>query len=457
MTPPPLVKVEGLSRRFGGVAALDKMDLEVASGAIHAVVGENGAGKSTLMKILAGAVRPDTGAIQLEGVPVTFDSPSAARRQGIGIVHQELSLFAERSVLANLFVNSEPHRFGFVSVAEMERASQPMLQQLGLEVDPHTLLSRLTIGERQLVELCRVLLSAPRLIILDEPNSALNKRETERLFTVLRSLRARGITMLYVSHRLEEVFSISDRLTVMRNGRDVRTDEIANLTIPMVIEAMLGRAPDRLFPPVPPYRGPTPRPFLTLRDLSAPGIGNVSISATAGEIIGLAGLEGSGASQLLKVLFGQVRATGGAATFPDGVGLPARPPVAARRGISLVPADRKANGLMRDKSILFNISNVITGALSSAPFRYRTMVAARRAAAQMKVLRIKAAGPETAANQLSGGNQQKVVLAKWLEIGPRVFLLDDPTRGVDVGAKREIYGLIRELAARGTDNSVLLL
>jgi len=236
----PLIAVRGLAKRYGGVVALESMNLEVQRGTIHAVVGENGAGKSTLMKVLAGAVRPDSGTITLDGQEVVIDSPNAARRRGIGIVYQELSLFPQRSVLANLFVNREPTRGGFVSVGAMEARSRGLLDQLGLHVDVHAPLSRLSIGEQQLVELCRVLLEEPRLLILDEPNSALNKRETERLFLVLQQLRDRDITMLYVSHRLEEVFAISDRVTITRNGRDVLTRDRAALTIPEVIEGMIG-------------------------------------------------------------------------------------------------------------------------------------------------------------------------------------------------------------------------
>jgi ribose transport system ATP-binding protein len=223
--------------------------MRVKRGAIHAIVGENGAGKSTLMKALAGVVRPDGGAILLNGQEVTIDSPNSARNLGIGIVYQELSLFPQRSVLANLFVNREPMRLGLVSRRAMEEQSRDLLAQLGLRVDVHTPVSDLSVGEQQLVELCRVLLEDPRLLILDEPNSALNKRETERLFAVLHRLRARDITMLYVSHRLEEVFAIADRVTITRNGRDVLTKDRAALTISEVIEGMIGQQREALFPP----------------------------------------------------------------------------------------------------------------------------------------------------------------------------------------------------------------
>ncbi len=323
-----------------------------------------------------------------------------------------------------------------------------MLDQLGLHVDVRAPVSRLSIGEQQLVELCRVLIEAPRLLILDEPNSALNQRETERLFTVLRSLRQRGITMLYVSHRLEEVFAICDRVTVARNGRAVLTKDRAALTIPEVIEAMIGRQRETLFPPpLPPAAG---RPARELRaaGLSGGRLATIDFTAGAGEVVGLAGLEGSGVSDLLEILFGLRRARRGDVVYPDGKGLPNSATAAARRAVCLVPADRRRKGLMLDKSILFNIANIVVGARGDGPVWLSPGEAWRRASRQIEALRIKGR-PPLLANALSGGNQQKVVIGKWLEIGPDVFLLDDPTRGVDVGAKREIYGLIRQMSAGG--------
>lgn len=450
MADTPLVAVRGLVKHYGGVVALENMNLQVQRGTIHAVVGENGAGKSTLMKSLAGAVRPDAGNIALDGKDVVIESPNAARKLGIGIVYQELSLFPQRSVLANLFVNREPVRYGLVSVADMERRSREMLDNLGLHVDVHAPLERLSIGEQQLVELCRVLLEEPRLLILDEPNSALNKRETERLFTVLHRLRARGITMLYVSHRLEEVFAISDRVTITRNGRDVLTKDRASLSIPEVIEGMIGaQQHGALFPPPVPRTGAETGQGIAVEGLSSDTLRNISFTARPGEITGLAGLEGSGVSNLLAVLFGTEQARAGRVTFPDGRGLPRNTTDAVRRGVCLVPADRRRNGLMLGKSLLFNISQVAVGTLRGGGPWYSQAKARERANRQIASLRIKAASADSLANELSGGNQQKVVAAKWLEVAPKVFLLDDPTRGVDVGAKREIYGLIRRMAAGG--------
>jgi ribose transport system ATP-binding protein len=448
MSETPILSVHNLAKRYGGVIALEDMNLRVERGVIHAIVGENGAGKSTLMKALAGVVRPDGGVIEIEGAAVAIESPGAARNLGIGIVYQELSLFPERSVLANLFVNRELSRFGFVSRQAMEERSRDLLDRLGLNVDVRGPVGLLSIGEQQLVELCRVLLEEPRLLILDEPNSALNKRETERLFEVLRQLRARGITMLYVSHRLEEVFVISDAVTITRNGRDVLTKDRKALTISEVIEGMIGQRPEALFPPRIEQRADRAPSEIIVKGLSGGKLRDVGFTARSGEIVGLAGLEGSGVSNLLEVLFGAMKASSGEVVYPDRRGLPRNPTEAARRGVCLVPADRRRHGLMLEKSVLFNLGAVIVGARRGGPF-YSVRRARERAMRQISKLFIKARSPDSLARELSGGNQQKVVIGKWLETAPRVFLLDDPTRGVDVGAKREVYGLIRQMSADG--------
>jgi ribose transport system ATP-binding protein len=445
----PIVSVRGLVKRYGGVTALDNLSLDVPPGAIHAVVGENGAGKSTLMKVLAGAVKPDTGQILLEGQEVVMDSPATARRRGIGIVYQELSLFPQRSVLANLFVNREPLRRGWVSTNAMRETSGELLERLGLNVDVDAPVGRLTIGEQQLVELARVLLETPRLLILDEPNSALNERETARLFAILKQLRAEGATMLYVSHRLEEVFAICDRVTVTRNGKHVVTRDRAGLTIPEVIDAMIGAHQEDLFPPALPPRKVGAPEQLSIEGVSGGELADIRFMARSGEVVGLAGLEGAGVSALLNILFGVRKARSGAATYPDGRGLPRSATEAARRGVCLVPADRRRNGLMLDRSILFNISQIVVGALKDKSPLFSLHEARGRAERQIGRLRIKTRSADALVNHLSGGNQQKVVIGKWLEIAPRVILLDDPTRGVDIGAKREIYELIRQMSADG--------
>ena len=363
-------------------------------------------------------------------------------------MHQELSLFPQRSVLANLFVNREPTRAGMISLRAMEERSRDLLAQLGLQVDVRAPVEGLSIGERQLVELCRVLLEQPRLLILDEPNSALNERETNRLFAVLDRLCRSGITMLYVSHRLEEVFAIAHCVTVTRSGRAVLTRDRDQLTIPEVIEAMIGAPPDALFPPPLSRRPETKSARLVVHDLAGGPLRGVAFTAQPGEIVGFAGIEGAGTSNLLAMLFGR-EPRGPARRLSRRPGHPHDTTAAARRGICLVPADRRRHGLMLDKSIIFNLGQVVFGARRGGLAWYSQREARARAQRQIARMRIHAASPDVPANQLSGGNQQKVVIGKWLEISPKVFLLDDPTRGVDVGAKREIYGLIREMAAAG--------
>ena len=451
-TATPAVVVSGLSKSYGGVRALIDMHMEVRPGTIHAVVGENGAGKSTLMKILAGAVQPDRGSIELDGHAVDFASPQDARRAGIGIVYQELSLFPDRSILANLFADRQPTRMGLVDHGAMSEAARPVLEDIGLRADPDRLVGELDLDERQLVEISRVLIERPKLLILDEPNSALNEHESERLFEVLRELRGRGVTMLYVSHRLEEVFAVADRITVMRNGQLAFTRDRAELTMADVVEGMVGTVQSELFPPRPEAAGTATAAEVALHVTNL-GVGDeledVSFDAHKGEIIGLAGLEGSGVATLLGVLFGTRRATSGGVDYPDGRGLPRSPTEAARRGVALVPADRRNQGLMLDRSIVRNITLVAVGAMNDRRLLLSpgSMLDATRR--QIESLQIKVRDPQAEAGSLSGGNQQKVVLGKWLEVNPGVLLLDDPTRGVDVGAKREIYLLIRRLAEEG--------
>jgi ABC-type sugar transport system ATPase subunit len=443
------ISIHDLTKHYGGVQALKGVDFEASRGSVHAVVGENGAGKSTLMKILAGAVRPDGGRIALGGEVFEAQTPQTARERGIGIVYQELSLFPNRSVLANLFVNHEPLRRGLVSTKEMAERAVPVLAEIGLDVELDKQVGFLPIGEQQLVELCRVLLSEPSILILDEPNSALSEEETGRLFAVLRRLAAGGITMLYVSHRLEEVFEIADRITVMRNGEVVLTNDRADLTIESVVHAMIGQREHELYPDRPETPPESARSLEVAHVSLRRRLHDVSFEARAGEIVGLAGIEGSGVSDLLGVLFGSRRADAGTAVFPDGGGLPRSANAAARRRISLVPADRRRQGLMLASDVARNVAHVAAGALRRrSPWLSRRELAAA-ANRQIQDLQIKTPSPWTQVHQLSGGNQQKVVIGKWLEIEPDVILLDDPARGVDVGAKSEIFRLVRRVTNEG--------
>jgi ABC-type sugar transport system ATPase subunit len=449
MTTKTLISIQNMSKRYGGVVAVDDVSLHVEAGTIHALVGENGAGKSTLVKVLAGAVQPDSGTIAVDGQIANIQSPQDARELGIGMFYQELSIFGHRSALANLFPYKQPTSYGFISFDEMKQKSSEILNQLGLHVDLRTPAGTLSIGEQQLLELCRVMLTQPRLIILDEPNSALNEQETARLFAVLAQLKAAGVTMLYVSHRLEEVFEISDYITVMRNGQKVSTQKTSETTIPSVIEDMIGGRQQELYPPPVPLVDHVEHQRIEVNNLSSGVLHNISFSAKSGEIVGFAGLDGSGVSDVLAALFGLRKVSGGEVVYPDGKGLPGSPVEAARRRICFVPSDRKRSGLMLEKTILSNIVHVTVGSLEQRFPWLRQQDMVRRSQRQIEALNIKTSSPFSLASQLSGGNQQKVVIGKWLEVEPNLILLDDPTRGVDVGAKREIYLLIRQMGSEG--------
>ena len=443
-----MCEVVGVRKSYGGVQALAGVDLAIHPGQVHAIVGENGAGKSTLMKILAGAERPDEGELLVGGRPTSFANVEEASRDGIAIVFQELSLFPDLDVLANLFGVHQPSRLGFVARGEMRRRARPLLDRIGLRVDVDRTVAGLNLGERQLVEITRALLAESRVLILDEPNSALNASESERLFDVVRDLRARGVAVIFISHRLEEVFRIADVVSVMRNGTVVETVRCAETTIKQVVTAMIGREPS-------PAAARARREVgdgqpLRLEQVSVKGsIEAVDLTVAPGEIVGLAGLDGAGFVTVLDVIFGRRAPDSGSVTLPSGKPGPTSVSAAVRAGVARVPADRVNESVSLEQSIAENVSHVTAGALGRHGFRLRRGRLAEHAARQRDALQIRMASPWSPVKQLSGGNQQKVALAKWLEADPGVILLDDPTRGVDVGAKEEIYEIVRRLAQEG--------
>jgi ABC-type sugar transport system ATPase subunit len=444
----PVCELSAIRKRYGGVVALAGVDLAVRPGLIHAIVGENGAGKSTLMKIVAGAEEPDEGQILVAGRPARFRSVREANDHGVAIVFQELSLFPDLDVLANLFMTQQATRLGIVQQHEMRRRARPILDGLGLHVPLDMPVGRLTLSEQQLVEIAKALLADASVLILDEPNSALNASESRRLFEIVRDLRARGVAVLFISHRLEEVFEIADRITVMRNGRVVADVPAAETSIPDVVSHMLGRR----YATTVEHRshrrqegGPLRLEDLTVGD----DVAGVDLSAAPGEIVGLAGLEGSGVSAVLEGIFGLRRLERGRVVLPDGQSGPQSVRAAVGARIALVPADRRQDGLMLGQDILGNVAQVTAGVLGRFGFVMRSRAIEERAEAQRQELRIVAPSVRTPVSTLSGGNQQKVVIAKWLEADPRVVLLNDPTRGVDVGSKEEIYQIVERLAEEG--------
>jgi ribose transport system ATP-binding protein len=445
-----VLRIEKISKTFPGVRALDNVDLDIFRGEIHAIVGENGAGKSTLMKILSGVYRRDGGKIHLEGNPVEIDSPLAAQRLGISIIHQELNLAQNIGIHQSIFMGRFPtKRLGFMDWKKLTAQCQKLLDEVQLDASPSTKVGALPVAQQQLVEIAKALSFNSRILIMDEPTSALNVQETERLFQIMCALKARGTTLLYISHRLEEIFQVADRITVMRDGKVVGTQNTPETNHEAIVKMMTGKTFKDFFSQGQAGGGTVSKaPLLEVKNLSQPRIlRQVSFTLHRGEILGVAGLMGSGRTELVRAIFG--------ADPPVGEirveGRPVRiktPLDAVRHGIALLPEDRKLHGLLLGMSVRDNISFVALRGLSKMGFIRRKRQAGLVEEFVGK-LKVKTPGPAQLVRNLSGGNQQKVVIAKWLAGHPKVLLLDDPTRGVDVGAKAEIYGIVRELARQG--------
>jgi ABC-type sugar transport system ATPase subunit len=438
-------QAQGIRKRFGGVTALAGVDFTLESGNVHALLGENGAGKSTLVKILAGALAPDAGKLILDGKPVTFAKTTEAARRGVAVVSQELNVFPDLDVLANLFLTREPRRGPFVDRAAMARKAAPVLAELEFDRPLRTRLSELTLADRQLVEIARALLDEPAVLILDEPTSALPVDKAKDLLSTIDKLRNRGVAVLYVSHLLAEVMLVADQITVLRDGKVVLAEPRTALAVKDVVTAMVGSVAER---PAPVKRD-VAKEGLVLEDLTVPGVlDGVTLTARRGEIVGCAGKVGSGHSGVLEVVSGLRRLARGRVRLPSGKS-PRTLRGAVQAGVALVPGDRARIGLMLDKPVWDNMSQVSSGALG----RYGPLPGKRKlvtAAEQLvRRLRIRTDSVHSPAGKLSGGNQQKVVFAKWLAAEPDVVLLDDPTRGVDVGAKADMHEIVRELAAAG--------
>jgi ABC-type sugar transport system ATPase subunit len=450
----PHVELRGVDKYFGGVRALVNVDLAIARGSIHGLVGENGAGKSTLGKIIAGVYRPDAGELWVDGQQAEYRSPRDALRDGVTIITQEPTLVPHRSALENVFLGIEGARAGLVDTRTLRRRFAQLVELAQLELPANALARTLRVADQQKVEILRAIARDARLVVMDEPTSALTADESERLFQVVRRLRQRGTTVIYVSHFLEEVLGLVDTVTVLRDGRVVRTAAAAEETPERLVNAMLGRSMDLTFP----EKGPPPAGasvVLSVRDLSRPpAVQDVSFDIRAGEILGLAGLIGSGRSEVARAIFGADRKGSGTIEV-DGKPVRIRSPRdAVRAGVVMLPEDRKSQGLLMLRSIADNMTLPHLRSVSWAwildPARER-----RAAYALMRRVDVRARGLSSKVVTLSGGNQQKVLFAKWLFRLPRVFIADEPSRGIDVGAKRAIYELIRSLAEQGI--AVLLI
>ncbi len=439
-----LLRVEGLRKHYGGLWALDGVGFDVRPGEVHAVVGENGAGKSTLMKVLGGIVRRDAGTTVFKGRTVDFATPRESITAGIAVIHQELSVLPTLTVMENVFMGRRPAARGRVLWREMESRSRRLLSEVGLDMDPRLVIGRLSLSQRQLVEIAKALSIDASLIIMDEPNSSLSDAETDRLFGVIRSLKGRGVSVVYVSHKIEEVLEISDRITVLRDGRYVGTVDARSATVDGVIRMMVGRELTREYVS-PGGAGPV---LMSVRGLTGRGFRGVSFDLRGGEILCFYGLVGSGRSETVRAVFGADPWEAGEIRF---AGRPVRflsPSQAIRAGVAMVPEDRKKSSLFPGLAIRLNMG------MARLPQLRRGLAIDRgrlnqTVAGFMRTLSIKLRSPEDPVRSLSGGNQQKTVLARWLATEPRLLILDEPTHGIDVGAKSEIYELIRRLAGSG--------
>jgi inositol transport system ATP-binding protein len=452
----PLLRMTLISKRFPGVQALDNVGLEVLAGEVHALLGENGAGKSTLIKILSGAQQQDSGTIEFAGESVTMTSPHDAQRRGIVTIYQEFTLAPNMTIAENVFIGREPGPGVFVNWQQMAAKTRTITTQLGLQLRPMSIVRDLNVAEQQMVEIARALSMKSRLIVMDEPTSALSSSEVEKLFRIVRELKARGLSIIFVTHRLEEVMRICDRYTVLRDGRLVGSGSIAEIDIDGIIRLMVGRQVNALFA----HRKKTAPGDLALRveglsrrgntqDQNATVLADVSFEVRRGEILGMAGLIGAGRTEMARAIFGADKFDSGRIII-DGREVHIRSPRdAIRHGVGLVPEDRKQQALFLALAVRINLSMAAHKRIT----RWGVFIdeAAERAMVEeyRKALNIRMASPEQLIASLSGGNQQKVTLARWLALRPKVLIVDEPTRGIDIGAKVEVHQLLFELARAG--------
>jgi ribose transport system ATP-binding protein len=444
------VQLTGVTKYFQGIRALEGVDFACRRGSIHGVLGENGAGKSTLIKIMSGVLRPDSGEMRLDGRPVAFANPSEAARAGIVCIFQELSLIPDLTVADNVSLSDPPKRLGLIDRPAQRRRAEALLARIRCEdVNPRALVRDLSLSRRQMVEIAKAIGRDPSVLILDEATSALTSRDVETVYALLRELKAQGVASIFISHRMHEVDALCDTLSVFRNGRHIETFPKGAHDGRAIVRMMIGRDVEAQFPPKP--ERPRPAPLLEVRGLRwEPRLKGVDISVGRGEIVGLGGLDGQGQKELLLALFGVLRGVEGEVRVGDARGLPSSPAAAksGRARVALVPEDRKTEGLMLARPIADNLLAASYGEVSRGPFIDERL--ARTAIdGALRQLRIKIGDPEDPVATLSGGNQQKVVIAKWLMVRPDLILLNDPTRGIDVGTKQELYRLMRALADEG--------
>ncbi|NQV27312.1 MAG: sugar ABC transporter ATP-binding protein [Rhodopirellula sp.] len=445
--------MRGVEKSFPGVHALKGVDLNVAAGDVLALLGENGAGKSTLIKVLGGAHQPDSGTIEIDGRPVQISSPQNSQRAGIGIIYQEFNLVPAMTVRENIFLGQEPGRASLIPAGKERRRARELFERIGVELNPDALVRDLTVAQQQVVEIAKALSLDSRIIVMDEPSAALSPREVQGLFRIVEELKSQGIGIVYVSHRLDEIFAICNRVTVLRDGAHIDTQPIEELTRETLIELMVGRKLENEFPTRAAIKTSDNhtgnRAGLAVRGLvGGPKVKDVSFNVRRGEIVALTGLVGAGRTESARLIFGADKRQAGLITL-DGKELQIRSPRdAIAAGICLLTEDRKGQGLVLNRSVLENF-----GLPNLARFSRGGLIQQKRERSSFQSyidqLQIKVSSPDQRAGNLSGGNQQKVVLAKWLERDAEVIIFDEPTRGIDVGAKYEIYGLMHKLVEQG--------
>jgi ABC-type sugar transport system ATPase subunit len=445
---PPLLALKHISKTFPGVKALDDVQFDIQAAEVHALLGENGAGKSTLIKIASGVYQPDTGEIIVAETPVRFNNPREAQSHGIATIYQELLLYPELTVAENIFMGHAPrNRWGAIQWSAMQEEALKLLASLNIhDLDVTRKVSSLTVGNRQRVEIAKALSLNARILIMDEPTAALTEADVARLFDIMKLLKERDVGIIYISHRLPEVFVIGDRVTVLRDGRYIATKQVADTSEDELVNLMVGRTIENLYPKLDAQAG---KVMLEVKNLNRkPLTQDISFQLRSGEIVGLAGLVGSGRSELAQVIFGFTPAQSGTICI-DGQPVRIKNPAHAMScGIAYLPEDRSTQGLVRQMNVRENTSLTVLRMLSRATFINRQKET-RLAQKTIEKLNIRAYGPHQIVAKLSGGNQQKVVVGKWLATTPRILIMDEPTRGIDVGAKAEIHRLMSELAQQG--------
>ena len=447
-----MLVARGLTKRFGGVVALDAVDVTIEAGRVTALLGENGAGKSTLVGCLSAAHRPDAGDISMNGAPVRFRSPDDARKAGIAVIHQEPQMLEQQSVAANIYLpRLAPRAVGAPRLGEINERAMHHLAALGIrDLDPRASMRTIAGAQRQLVEIARALISEPQVLFLDEPNASLGEDESERLFEVVRRLRDRGVAVVLISHRLREVYSIADHVVVMRDGRKVADAPVDELPLERAIGFITGgaRRLEATGATVSPAANDDAPPLLRASDLSGPGFAHVSFAIRPGEIVGMSGLVGSGRTEIAHAIIGAAPITGGSVSFRGQAATFTSPSRALKAGIAFVPEGRR-DAVFYGRSVDFNIRSGFWGARRKGAPRGTRRERTEAVRQLMLKLKVKAADPQIGARTLSGGNQQKLLFARALSTSPVLLILDEPTHGVDVGTKREIHDLMRELAADG--------